>query len=208
MLAVGNVGRTEDAVWKAMLSAQQGPTELALPALADGDPEPDVPDLGPEPGPGLDGPEPGDAPLAVAPARGRGRGIVGRGVRGRGGRALAVPAAPRIAVELGPMRFAFPCGDGMIEVKLDGFSHTSGIRRAYAQCRCDGHEKCFKYTQLNIWPAPWMGVAYVLLYMRRGVGLPDKIAHTIIDDPTVAELALLEVEMPDILRAADFPCVA
>jgi hypothetical protein len=125
--------------------------------------------------------------------------------------ALMAPPAPLVPVVLGPMSFIFsyPGEHGRtIECKVDGFSHSSGIRRAYAKCIATGHVNCFKYTQLNIWPHAWMGVAYVLEYMRRGAGLPDKASHIAINDPTIAELALLEGEMPEVLKASDFPTVA
>ena len=117
----------------------------------------------------------------------------------------AIPAAPVLAVELGPMAFRFAFGDREISVHLDGFSHTSRIRRAYAKCACDGHVDCYKYTSLARWPLPWHGVAFVLAYMRQGLGLPDKAAHVETGDPDMLVVEAMLDEMLAILVAPDFP---
>ncbi len=202
LVAIEDVARTKDDVWKQLLHRERVPSAADRPALADiGDVlaiEADAPDLGPD--------EHVDEVVeAVVGGAGRGR-AVARG-RGRGGRGVPriVPAAPHVAVEFGPLTFKFPCGDVQIEIKLDGFSHTSGIRRAYA--KCPRHADCFKYTQLNIWPHPWMGLAHVLLYMRAGqcAGCETKMDHRFLLDPSHDEILAIEGEMPDMLKAPGFP---
>ena len=90
------------------------------------------------------------------------------------------PPVPPLALPpplyLQPMEFKFPCGDKTLSIHLDGFSHQSGIRRAYAKCPWP-HGNCFKYCHFTGFDQPWKCVAYVLAYMRAGVMHDDKYGH-------------------------------
>lgn len=95
------------------------------------------------------------------------------------------------------MTFRFGCGEGFVSVNLDGYSHASGLRRAYA--KCPNHTKRFKYSSLARWEKPWMAVAFVLIYMRRDIDAADKLAHLQVPEPTKEELNDGVGEMPIIL---------
>ena len=96
---------------------------------------------------------------------------------------------------LGPMHFTFPARREIV-IRLDGRSHTSGIRRAYS--KCPFHPDCYKYTHLTVFPEPWQSVAYILAYMRAGaaVEVDSKAKHQAVP---VAHGGDLLDEMPAIL---------
>jgi hypothetical protein len=92
---------------------------------------------------------------------------------------VAAPMPPVIIMDIPEawktQKLPFPCGGAEIYVNLDGFSHQSGIRRAY--CKCPFHESCYKYTHLTSFPTPPQAVAFIVAYIRAGEGLGSKEEH-------------------------------
>lgn len=61
-------------------------------------------------------------------------------------------------------------------VRFDGFSHTSGMQRAYTRCKNDKHTACFKYMTVGSRPKTW-AACYLHLWRVAGHSLPTKAAH-------------------------------
>lgn len=61
-------------------------------------------------------------------------------------------------------------------VKFDGFSHSSGLQRAYVSCKALGHTACFKYFTLAARPRKW-AACYLHLWRIKGLALPSKPEH-------------------------------
>ena len=99
--------------------------------------------------------------------------------------------------------FPFQCetqtGTKTFTLCLDGFSHNSHRRRAYAQCRQEGHERCFKYVFMDTFDEPWKSVAYLLCYLRRGILCSSKAEHMALDPITDGEMDAVHDEMPAML---------
>jgi hypothetical protein len=104
---------------------------------------------------------------------------------------------------LGPLTFHFKmeCSSGIKQqsIALDGFSHTSKRRRAYAECVHDDHDECHFYNMLHNFSEPWMAVATILYQIRAGALVKDKWEHKQLPLPTEAEVADLRAEMPKLL---------
>ena len=121
---------------------------------------------------------------------------------------VALPAPPMLPAPplwMLPQSFSFPCmtvdGQETLTISLDGFSHATGRRRAYSKCIQPGHTNCFKYTTIDIWPEPWMSVAYILLYMRGGCDTLDKPEHQLMDFISDEEIQGVCDEMPATMLA-------
>lgn len=116
-------------------------------------------------------------------------------------------AAEHQAGVLEPQRFVFPCGDEQLTISLDGFSHSSGKRRCFAECPWKNHgtlilkDRCRKYVHLSDYDEQWMAVAHILLHMRSGVLASDKREHMRFKKPSNDELESVHDEMPAILFA-------
>jgi hypothetical protein len=109
------------------------------------------------------------------------------------------PPRPHRVLALGAQEsWDFPCGDRVVTIRLDGFSHASSRRRAYSKCPWD-HALCFRYGTLKAFPEPWMAVASILLYMRQGQFVEDKESHQRIPAPSPEDLAAVRGEMPPML---------
>jgi hypothetical protein len=87
----------------------------------------------------------------------------------------------------------------MFSISLDGCSHQNTRRRCYAQCPIKGHVKCFCYTFLHRFASPWHCMAYVLLWVRNGVGTADKAGHKLKDAPTEDMYESVKEELPKII---------
>ena len=92
--------------------------------------------------------------------------------------ALAVaPRAMDLPAHMRPMIFEFSCEGERVKICLDGCSHSSGIRRAYAKCPNKKHLNCFRYCQLAAFAEAWQAVAFILAYMRAGMNVHHKWQH-------------------------------
>ena len=126
------------------------------------------------------------------------------------------PAAPLLppplpshgALLLEPQTFLFSCdtaeGEKELRVHLDGFSHQSRRRRAYAQCPHVGHTSCHHYRFMDTFTHAWQSVAHIVVSVRQGILAEDKREHLRQHKPSEAELDDVQHEMPAILWA-DFP---
>ena len=126
------------------------------------------------------------------------------------------PAAPLLppprpshgALFLEPQTFVFSChtaeGEKELRVHLDGFSHQSRRRRAYAQCPHVGHTSCHHYRFMDTFTHAWQSVAHIVVSVRQGILAEDKREHLRQHKPSEAELDAVQHEMPAILWA-DFP---
>ena len=96
-----------------------------------------------------------------------------------------------------PRGWPFDAGKGkQVIIRLDGYSHTSGVRRAYAQCPYDNHIDCYKYVSIKGWEHTWHAVAWILMYIRSGAECLDKNAHRSIPLPDVEDVESVKDEMP------------
>ena len=146
------------------------------------------------------------APYAVAKAAARGRGRGPRGDR-RGGRAVAVApllaGLPAVVMPdtWGPMKFDFDCHGKVVTVHLDGYSHDTGNRRCYTACpySSDGHVYCHKYIFVRSFEKQWHGFAFIILWMRAGAACLTHDEHMTVTEPTLAEFAVLEGDMPKLI---------
>lgn len=111
---------------------------------------------------------------------------------------LVVPKAPAIVrpAHLDPKHWTFSCGAAVFNIHIDGFSHQSGVRRAYGKCPCPGHRDCFKYVHLSTVDHTWEAIAFILAFARKGLLASDKTEHRAMELPTAAEIEFLKDEMP------------
>ena len=115
---------------------------------------------------------------------------------------VPVPLPTRLPDNLLPQSVAFPCGGKELSLHLDGYSHASRVRRAFATWPF--HNQCFKYRSPGpYYPQPWMVVAVVLQFCRKGGLARGKRAHHMQPYIDVAELAPMRAEMPQGTLALD-----
>lgn len=95
----------------------------------------------------------------------------------------------------------FQVGDMGVCIKLDGFSHASTRRRAYA--RCPYHASCFKYATLLSFPEPWMAIGSILVYLRAGAKAEDKREHQQVPTASITDMMEVVDEMPPEMFSSD-----
>ena len=99
-------------------------------------------------------------------------------------------------------------GVKILSIGVDGFSHTSRFRRAYADCVHREHAvggRCRFYNFMHQFEEPWEAVACLVVQIRAGMLCGDRLEHKRMDTPARAVWLSEKDSMPKVLFEPGFP---